>query len=136
LQVVNTNTAAGSKALQLNVTQNQPPLAVNATADKATNLNADKLDGQDASALFAGGTYEVEQSATIGVNDSALLEPSCDQGDVALSGGFRSVDSVRIANSARNRTRSWSVFAVNPANASDGLVAQTVCADFGAPHQQ
>jgi hypothetical protein len=51
LHVVNSNTASGSKALQLNVAQGKPPLAVNSTAGKATNLNADKLDGNDSSAL-------------------------------------------------------------------------------------
>lgn len=48
LQVDNTNAAAGSKALQLNVAANKPPLTVNAKAGKATNLNSDKVDGHDA----------------------------------------------------------------------------------------
>src|SRR3954464_94583 len=44
-------------ALQLVVPAGQPPLRVNATAGKATNLNADKLDGQDSSAFLpANGT--------------------------------------------------------------------------------
>jgi hypothetical protein len=45
LQVVNNNTAAGSKGLQLNVATSKPPIQVNATAGKAANLNADKVDG-------------------------------------------------------------------------------------------
>jgi hypothetical protein len=38
-------------ALRLVVEDNQPPMRVNASAGKATNLNADKVDGQDAEAL-------------------------------------------------------------------------------------
>jgi hypothetical protein len=38
-------------ALGLVVEDNQPPMRVNASAGKATNLNADKVDGQDAEAL-------------------------------------------------------------------------------------
>jgi hypothetical protein len=53
LQVSNFRTAAGSKALQLNVADRKAPLAVNASAGKAVNLNADKVDGKDATG-FAG----------------------------------------------------------------------------------
>jgi hypothetical protein len=38
-------------ALRLVVEDNQPPMRVNASAGKATNLNADKVDGQDAENL-------------------------------------------------------------------------------------
>ena len=38
-------------ALRLVVEDNQPPMRVNASAGKATNLNADKVDGQDAEDL-------------------------------------------------------------------------------------
>jgi hypothetical protein len=56
LQVVN-NTNAGSRGLQLNVAASKPPIQVNPTAGKATNLNADTVDGQDPSDFFpAGGT--------------------------------------------------------------------------------
>jgi hypothetical protein len=47
LQVSNPNTAAGSRGLQVNVDEGKPPIQVNATAGKAPNLNADKLDGKD-----------------------------------------------------------------------------------------
>jgi hypothetical protein len=47
LQVANTRTEAGSRALQLGVANNNPPLVVNATAGTATNLSADKLDGKE-----------------------------------------------------------------------------------------
>jgi hypothetical protein len=49
LQVINNSTAAGSKALQLNVARGKTPLSVQASGGgnpgKAINLNADKVDG-------------------------------------------------------------------------------------------
>lgn len=51
LQVVNNNAAAGSRALQLSVAEGRAPVTVNATAGTATNLDADQLDGQEASDL-------------------------------------------------------------------------------------
>ncbi len=49
-------------ALSLVVEANQPPLKVNAAAGKATNLNADKLDGKDSTAL--GVTMKTAHSRT------------------------------------------------------------------------
>jgi hypothetical protein len=54
LQLVNQSGASGATALGLNVASGKPPLKVNAAAGKATNLNADKLDGFQAAQL--GGT--------------------------------------------------------------------------------
>ena len=51
LQLVNQSTASGATALGLNVASGKPPLRVNASAGKATNLNADRLDGLDSSRL-------------------------------------------------------------------------------------
>ena len=51
LQLVNQSGASGATALGLNVASGKPPLKVNATAGKATNLNADKLDGLHAAKL-------------------------------------------------------------------------------------
>src|SRR5215213_5050125 len=55
LQLVNQSTASGATALGLNVASGKPPLKVNATAGKATNLNADKLDGLDSARLAGTG---------------------------------------------------------------------------------
>ena len=51
LELVNTSTGAAATALNLTVVSGQPPLKVNAAAGTATNLSADKLDGQEASEL-------------------------------------------------------------------------------------
>jgi hypothetical protein len=52
LEIVNRSSTAGSPALRLVVNPKVPPLVVNDSAGKATNLDADKLDGRD-STTFA-----------------------------------------------------------------------------------
>jgi hypothetical protein len=47
LQVTNTSTGSGAAGIGITVGANKAPLTVNANAGKATNLNADKLDGVD-----------------------------------------------------------------------------------------
>jgi FlaG/FlaF family flagellin (archaellin) len=54
LRVDNNSSGAGAHALNLEVNADKFPLKVNATAGKATNLNADKVDGQ--SFTCPGGT--------------------------------------------------------------------------------
>src|SRR5215208_3371131 len=70
LQVVNTETEPGSRGLQINVAENKPPIAVNATAGKATNLNADELDGKSEADFYAAGS-KVADSAHADQADSA-----------------------------------------------------------------
>ena len=47
LQLVNNGTSTAATALNLSVPAGKAPLKVNASAGKATNLNADKVDGSD-----------------------------------------------------------------------------------------
>lgn len=65
LHVANNKTDAGSRALQLNVAKNKPPLTVNADAGKAVNLNADKLDGLDSAQLASTGDSTYRGGASI-----------------------------------------------------------------------
>ena len=53
-------------ALRLLAEPGRPPLAVNATASKATNLDADKLDGNNYTSFFSGDTYDVQHFLTGG----------------------------------------------------------------------
>lgn len=57
LQVSNTSTASGAAGIGVNVAANHAPLVVPANAGKATNLNADKVDGMDAGALVGARAY-------------------------------------------------------------------------------
>jgi hypothetical protein len=76
LQVTNTNLAGGTGARGVSITvpAGRPPLSVNSTAGKATNLDADKLDGLDASA-FARGANVVELGNRLVVSDGAGYVP-------------------------------------------------------------
>lgn len=81
LQVSNPNTAAGSRGLQITVAEGKPPIQVNATAGKAANLNADKLDGQEASS-FLGVSQKAADADTLDGRDStAFLEANSKAAD-------------------------------------------------------
>jgi hypothetical protein len=124
-------------ALRLKV-GNDKPLAVDSSA-KVDNLNADRVDGKDASALMPARTYVVEleksiEPPTVGLSSVIL----CDAGDVTISGGFGSLDpgesqittSKRIVLGDRD---AWLV-AVR-SSGSDTYMVQAVCADLPPTHQ-
>jgi hypothetical protein len=56
LQITNTNSVGGTsaKGLSITVPTGRPPIVVNSGAGKATNLNADKLDGIDSTGFIRG----------------------------------------------------------------------------------
>ena len=88
LKLVNNGTSTAATALNLSVPSGRPPLTVNASAGKATNLNADGLDGLDSTALQkrVSGQCPVGQSIRIiGADGSA----TCEQDD----GGGTAPDS-------------------------------------------
>jgi hypothetical protein len=60
-------------ALQLVVPAGQPPMVVNATAGKATNLNADKLDGKDSTGFATGVGGKATDSDKLDGNDSTAF---------------------------------------------------------------
>jgi hypothetical protein len=85
LELVNQSTATAATALSLNVASGKPPLKVNASAGKATNLNADRLDGLDSTRL-------VEARGDIGgsnANFRGVVEHS--EGSSFLNTGFHTV---------------------------------------------
>jgi hypothetical protein len=74
LQVTNSSTEAGAAALGLTTASGHPPLIVN-SGTKVKNLNADELDGQDASALD-----EVRQFSATTAFNSDVVEMISDGG--------------------------------------------------------
>lgn len=99
LQVVNPNTARGSRALQLGVASGKAPLAVNAAAGKATNLNADKVDGQEASAFAGTGMSRYTSTVFLdGCDEKVLASSTISPSRPALV--FASGASVYDSNSA------------------------------------
>jgi hypothetical protein len=78
LQLTNTNAVGGTSAtgLKITVPAGRAPITVDATAGKATNLNADKLDGIDSADLARGtNVTTVANRLVLGNGDSnvALL---------------------------------------------------------------
>ena len=75
------------------------PIAINADAGKASNLNADRLDGRDEedflpTRLYGNGTQTLVQGQGGGkpVLLTALSGLECDDNDIALNAGFRAID--------------------------------------------
>ena len=99
LKVDNNSTAGGSRALDLRVEAGKQPINVNADAGKATNLDADELDGKDSNEFLtrssANGSFLPRRSYTEygrrktdyqGGYVTSVVR--CDDGDVALTGGY------------------------------------------------
>ena len=99
LKVVNDTGGFAQRGIDITVPPGQPPIAINADAGKASNLNADKLDGRDEedflpTRLYGNGTPNLIQGKGGGkpVLLTALNGLECDQDDVALNAGFRAID--------------------------------------------
>jgi|tagenome__1003787_1003787.scaffolds.fasta_scaffold20951966_2 hypothetical protein len=72
LQVTNNSTAAGATALALNVASGKPPFTVNSKS-RVTNLNADLLDGQNASSFLSTTGKAADAELLDGQDSSAFL---------------------------------------------------------------
>lgn len=120
----------GGPALNLTVPAGQPPAVVSAGAAKVVNLDADRLDGRDASAFLPTKIYVRETPRSGQANRVSVGSAECDPGDVALSGGFNNVaaSTTLIAN-GRGSATSWTVHWQNGAIA-DEVGVQVVCADL------
>ncbi len=110
------------------------PLAVNRQA-KVDNLNADKLEGKYASSLMPAQTYVVEETVEMSSNTTGTVRVVfCDDGDVAISGGFSGLaPETDVTTSYRKLyvgSLTWWVAARKPVGPEDTWIAQAVCADF------
>ena len=78
--IQNTNTTGGTSArgLAITVPSGRPPITVSSTAGKATNLNADKLDGIDSTSFFKG---PVAAWREVGASGQPNFLPWCDGPD-------------------------------------------------------
>lgn len=80
LQLDNNSEATGARALDLRVEPGKAPMTVNASAGKATNLNADRLDGRDAGCpagtmFFLGACWEeARRQSDIGTVFNAMSD--------------------------------------------------------------
>jgi hypothetical protein len=123
-------------ALRLEV-GNGKPLAVDSSA-KVDNLNADRVDGKNSSALMAAKTYVVEHEESIVPPTNAISRAIlCDDGDVPISGGFGGLDpESQIISSRRILLGDEDVWLVAVrSSGSDTFMVQAVCTDFPPMHQ-
>jgi hypothetical protein len=134
-------------ALSLEAGAGSPPIVVNAAAGKATNLDADELDGQDSSAFLPAEIYENSASQTISPDSSAGTTATCDAGDVAVSGSY-AISGVRLEVTSERRVddrfdeemgqtnpSGWHVIADNPDTSAGGTLTVYVnCADRAPIH--
>ena len=91
-----TNKSAGANAAGIGVTvaPGKPPIVVNAAAGKATNLNADLLDGLDMTAFFRA--REVVSDSVAGHGSVNTNSIDCPAGKLPVGGGggaFGAIDT-------------------------------------------
>jgi hypothetical protein len=89
MQVVNNNADPNDTALNLSVQSGEAPMRVNSAA-KVTNLNSDKVDGQEASA-FLGVNAKAADADNLDGNDSSELPGTVVQSK-AISGDTSDVE--------------------------------------------
>jgi hypothetical protein len=84
LQVTNKNSSGGTSAKGIGITvpAGRAPIAVNASAGKATNLNADMLDGMDSGEFVRGNAVTPHGAIAIPASNSMTLDTI---GDITLS---------------------------------------------------
>lgn len=126
--------SGGGPALSLKVNAGVAPLAVDANTAKVVNLNADKLDGLDASAFLRSTTYNI--SSASGSCDPSVCSNVvlCDPGDVLLSGGFFAglIGNEITASKPTDDNRGWYVDWID--GSADSVTVYAHCADLGTPH--
>ena len=88
LTVDNDSAASGSRALDLRVESGRAPLNVNAEAGRATNLNADELDGKGAEQIGVNGLELVEEDSATNSDSSKTAFADCPDGKVLVGTGY------------------------------------------------
>jgi hypothetical protein len=124
-------------ALALNSRAGTPPLKVNRPV-RVPNLNADRLDGRDASAFASAGARTAYITASgswydfteDGVPDTIIAFATCPKGTVLTGGGVSDFTSTGVLfNSSPLGGRTWAAAVLaDPAQDNDtDLEAQAVC---------
>lgn len=133
VRLTNNNAGADDTALDLKVQTGEAPMTVNSTA-KVTSLNADSLDGQDATAFMKDGIYKRESAVAAGTDTGGgtfVLAQACDSGDILLSGGPANVSSTSAmveSFPSPGTTNSWSA-RIQKNGLTDNFSVVILCAD-------
>jgi hypothetical protein len=131
LKVDNDSSAASSRALDLRVEAGKAPLNVNSDAGKATNLDADKLDGLSADDFISEDKIYTVVEGEVGSGGGAEVTvfADCDSGDRVLGGGGGGAFAPDILRLSDPNGQGWRVFAQDNA-AGSNINAKAICADF------
>ena len=130
LRVDNNSTESSATALDLQVEPGQAPMKVNSDG-RVTNLNADKLDGRDASAFMPARTYRVDKPITVDVVFSTAVH--CDTGDLAISSAWANKDTTTEVTTASPSIANPGamIFLINSDSPLlDDMTLMAVCADL------
>jgi hypothetical protein len=115
------------------------PMTVSPLSGTATNLSADKLDGQNSTAFLKSRIYtiggETEQFGVLLPDGTRRLEAHCKQGDLPLGGGPANINpDTRVLNSFPELRFSPPGWVVTIKNSNDEFLADkwsvvVLCAD-------
>jgi hypothetical protein len=127
LQLINNNAGANDTALDLRVQAGEPPLRVNSD-QVVTNLNADKLDGQEANA-FLGASQKAADADLLDGKDSTQFAPHILFARVFSDGSLDTANSSHADSSFRSNT---GVYIVN----FDRNIGSESCVAIAEPQVQ
>jgi hypothetical protein len=139
VRLTNNNAGTDDTALTLQVQSGEPPMRVNSTT-RVDSLNADLLDGQDASqfvptntnSFVRNSTYRTESALGPGtqLGDGTFVQAaSCNAGDVLLSGGPANISGTTdMVESFPNNAGGWSA-RVDKNGQADNYSVVVLCAD-------
>jgi hypothetical protein len=130
LQIDNNSAGASATALDLQVEPGKAPMSVNSDG-RVTNLNADKIDGQDSSAFMPAKTYRVDKPIVVDVVFSTAV--LCDTGDRALSSAWAGKNATTEVTTAAPSVANPGaiIFLIdNTSPLVDDLTLMAVCADL------
>jgi hypothetical protein len=137
LKVNNSEKGIGRRGIDITVPAGQPPIAINADAGKASNLNADKLDGKSEEDFLPSRLYGVATGLVNGPGGGKTVlvsgvNLSCDDGDVAISAGGNAVDPEDALNGIVPFRSSYQIEFTDNGGASR-FSANMICADVSKP---
>jgi hypothetical protein len=119
LTVDNNSSASGSRALDLRVESGRAPLNVNADAGRATNLNADELDGKGAEQIGVNGLELVEEDSSTNSDSSKTESADCPDGKVLVGTGYELIGGT--SGAVRDLQTDVVVTDVEPSTATESV---------------
>jgi hypothetical protein len=146
LNIENSNPASNSRGVNIQVAAGQTPITVNPDAGKASNLNADELDGRDeqdflsASRLYGKTALRTGPGGGDTVLFTALDGPeglACDEGDVALDASANANDiNDDLNNITRSSAGSYQIEFQDNGDGGGQFRASILCSDSSKPFRE